>query len=227
MWRKVNGAGLGHEVLKEELMDHLCCAIEQRISMGEPFVQAFHAAFADWGEDEMKNVETETISLIQSNRFFMKKMLISLAAGLFLLTTTLFSMQQDPPSGLPLKGLTEVASGFGYRHHPILKQKKQHKGVDFKAPLGTPVYATGDGVVAKVDYDADGYGHCVIIQHDSEYSSVFAQMTSDVRVSAGQKVKAGQLIGHVGSSGKSTGPHLHYEVRKNGEPVDPEAYFSR
>jgi len=110
-------------------------------------------------------------------------------------------------------------SGFGIRIHPIYKIRKMHAGIDFTAPAGTPIYATGNGKVEAVGIDG-GYGRRVVIDHGYGYKTLYGHM-SRFAVKAGQEVKRGDLIGYVGNSGSSTGPHLHYEVHKNGKPVNP------
>lgn len=122
------------------------------------------------------------------------------------------------------KDLTRIASGFGYRIDPIYKTVKFHAGLDFAAPIGTPIYATGDGKVEFAGLDNSGYGNHVIIQHGYGYETLYGHMIK-VKVHRGEHVNRGEVIGWVGSSGKSTGPHCHYEVMKNGEKVDPVYYF--
>jgi len=122
------------------------------------------------------------------------------------------------------KDLTRAASGFGYRVHPIYKTVKFHEGLDFTAPRGTEVYATGDGIVIKADNENHGYGNMVAIEHGYGYETRYAHMTRFV-VRLGQRVKRGELIGYVGSTGLSTSPHLHYEVLKNGTKVNPVNFF--
>jgi len=121
------------------------------------------------------------------------------------------------------KYLNRVASGFGSRFHPILKVNKMHNGLDFAAKTGTPIYATGDGTVKQAEFNS-GYGNVVVIKHGNGYESLYAHM-SRIKARKGKKVKRGDLIGYVGSTGLSTGPHLHYEIHKNGKPVDPIMYF--
>jgi len=125
---------------------------------------------------------------------------------------------------IPNKKLRRIASGFGYRIDPIYRTRKMHKGIDFTAPKGTKIYATGDGVIKKVEYARWGYGTHVIINHGYGYTTLYGHM-SRINVRPGQKVTRGQLIGLVGSTGKSTGAHLHYEVAKNGVEVNPVGYF--
>ena len=122
------------------------------------------------------------------------------------------------------KNLRQIASYFGYRTDPFYKVSKFHEGIDFTAPIGTEIYATGDGVVKTFEYSRGGYGNMIIINHGFGYETVYAHM-SKMNIKPGQKVKRGQVIGFVGNTGKSTGPHLHYEVRKNGTAIDPINFF--
>ena len=122
------------------------------------------------------------------------------------------------------KDLGRVASGYGYRIHPIYKTRKLHTGMDFTAPQGTPIYATGDGKIAKVRRSRKGYGNHVIIDHGYGYQTLYAHMTKYI-VYRGQKVKRGEIIGYVGSTGTSVAPHLHYEVMKNKRKINPVNYY--
>lgn len=123
------------------------------------------------------------------------------------------------------KDLKQLSSGFGYRLHPIYKQMQLHTGIDFTAPTGTDIYATGDGVIMGKDPNGSGYGIHVIIDHGFGYKTLYGHM-SKVLVKAGQKIKRGELIGKVGSTGQSTAPHLHYEVIKNGKKINPINFFN-
>lgn len=122
------------------------------------------------------------------------------------------------------KDLRRIASGFGYRIDPVYKVTKFHAGLDFTAPQGTPIYATADGVVKEASYNAGGYGNHVVINHGYGYETLYGHMYK-IKARAGQSVKRGEVIGYVGSTGKSTGPHCHYEVHKSGQPVDPVYFF--
>jgi murein DD-endopeptidase MepM/ murein hydrolase activator NlpD len=122
------------------------------------------------------------------------------------------------------KELRRLASGFGMRVHPIYKVKMMHPGIDFSAPQGTPVYATGGGKVKQVKSSFTGYGKQVIIDHGYGYLTRYAHL-QDFNVKAGQEVERGQCIGYVGNTGTSTAPHLHYEVFKDDERVNPIYYF--
>ena len=122
------------------------------------------------------------------------------------------------------KDLERIASGFGYRIDPVYKITKMHAGLDFTAPTGTPIYATANGTVKLANYNNGGYGNHVVINHGYGYETLYGHMVR-IKARVGQKVKRGDIIGWVGSTGKSTGPHCHYEVHKNGNPVDPIYYF--
>jgi murein DD-endopeptidase MepM/ murein hydrolase activator NlpD len=122
------------------------------------------------------------------------------------------------------RDLDRIASGFGMRIDPVYGTPKMHKGLDFTAPQGTPIYATGDGRVIKAGYDESGYGNHVIINNGYGYETLYGHMVR-VKAKAGQRVKRGEVIGWVGSTGKSTGPHCHYEVHVNGREVDPVYFF--
>jgi len=122
------------------------------------------------------------------------------------------------------KDLGRVASGYGYRIHPIYKTRKLHTGMDFTAPQGTPIYSTGDGKIEKVRRSRKGYGNHVIIDHGYGYQTLYAHMKKYI-VYRGQKVKRGEIIGYVGSTGTSVAPHLHYEVMKNKRKINPVNYY--
>lgn len=122
------------------------------------------------------------------------------------------------------KDLKRIASGFGYRIDPVYKTVKLHPGLDFSAPAGTPIYATADGTVEFAGNRGDGYGNNVIINNGYGYKTLFGHMFR-IKARSGQRVKRGEVIGWVGSTGKSTGPHCHYEVIKNGNKIDPIYFF--
>jgi murein DD-endopeptidase MepM/ murein hydrolase activator NlpD len=126
------------------------------------------------------------------------------------------------PSGMPVQSAT-LTSNFGMRNHPILGGRRDHKGVDLAEPIGTPVYATADGVVSKAA-PFSSYGNYIQIEHGGGLETRFAHL-SGFAVAAGDQVRKGQLIGFVGTTGRSTGPHLHYEIRVAGDAVDPTPYM--
>jgi murein DD-endopeptidase MepM/ murein hydrolase activator NlpD len=122
------------------------------------------------------------------------------------------------------KDLERTASGWGYRIHPIYKIKKFHYGIDFTAPIGTDIYSTGDGIVEQIESSQRGYGNSIIIDHGYGMKTLYAHL-DHFNVRKGQKVKRGDIIGYVGNTGLSTAPHLHYEVLRNNEKVNPINYF--
>ncbi|MDW3196028.1 MAG: M23/M56 family metallopeptidase [Cytophagales bacterium] len=137
--------------------------------------------------------------------------------------------KEDIPDISPIKAsdLTRMSSAFGMRKDPRTKVRKHHRGVDFSAPIGTDVYATADGVIKTAQSRKGGYGIMVEITHgdEGEYTTRYAHMDS-YQVEVGQEVKKGEIIGKVGNSGLSYGPHLHYEVHVDGKPVDPQKYIT-
>ena len=121
----------------------------------------------------------------------------------------------------PING-ARLSSSYGKRKHPILGYTKMHTGTDFAAPMGTPIMASGDGVIKKAGWCGGG-GNCVVIRHNSTYQTVYAHMSKFAQgIRSGIRVKQAQVIGYVGSTGKSTGPHLHYEVIVNGKKVNSQ-----
>ena len=122
------------------------------------------------------------------------------------------------------KDLTRMASGFGYRIDPFTKKRRFHYGMDFTAKRGTPIYATGNGVVKRADNRSAGYGNHLRIDHGFGYVSLYAHL-SKFNVRRGQKVKRGDIIGYVGNSGRSVGPHLHYEIFKDNKKINPLNFY--
>jgi murein DD-endopeptidase MepM/ murein hydrolase activator NlpD len=120
--------------------------------------------------------------------------------------------------------ITRMSSGFGYRNDPFTKARKFHKGMDFTAPRGTPVYASGDGKVIRADNSASGYGRHIRIDHGYGYESLYAHLYK-YNVRRGKRVRRGDLIGFVGSTGRSEAPHLHYEVFKDGRRINPINFY--
>lgn len=145
---------------------------------------------------------------------------------LIILSRNKEEMLRSVPAIIPIssKDLTRIASGFGLRIHPIYKIIKFHSGMDFTAPAGTDVYATGNGVVESVQTSQRGLGKNIVIDHGYGYSSTYAHL-SNFNVRVGQKVQRGDVIGYVGNTGTSIANHLHYEIRLNGVNVDPVNYY--
>lgn len=130
------------------------------------------------------------------------------------------------PAIQPIKNqdLTRMASGYGMRSDPFTKVRKMHKGMDFTSPRGTPVYATGDGIVLRADNRSSGYGNHIRIEHGYGYKTLYAHLYK-YNVRRGQKVKRGDVIGFVGSTGRSQAPHLHYEVFKDNKQINPINFY--
>lgn len=122
------------------------------------------------------------------------------------------------------ENLKRMASGYGYRTDPFTKARKMHEGMDFSAKTGAPIFATGDGTVSRADNNASGFGNHVVIRHGYGYETLYAHL-SKYNCKAGQRVKRGDIIGYVGSTGRSEGPHLHYEVHKDRKVVNPLNFY--
>ena len=251
--KKIKAANLVYQPLEEEMIDHLACLVEAEMETGSDFMDAVNAVFEKNTDKQLVNLEQATISLLTYKSTTMRKVSRLIAACVVLLSVGLiisdyaiapnekeyvdtaskiinepspkavFAHQLDPPSRAPLDENFKITSGFGMRIHPIFKEKKMHRGIDLKAKKGTPVYATADGIVEKA-VTHNKYGKMIVLMHDTTYQTLYSQL-SVFEVKTGMKVKKGDLIGRVGSSGLSTAPHLHYEVLKNGKPENPEKYF--
>jgi murein DD-endopeptidase MepM/ murein hydrolase activator NlpD len=135
-------------------------------------------------------------------------------------------MIESVPSIIPIsdKNLTRLSSGYGYRIDPVYHVRKMHAGIDFTAPTGSPIHCSGDGVVEKIGYNTGGYGNEIVVNHGFGYKSHYAHL-NNFNTAVGRKVKRGETIGFVGNTGKSTAPHLHYEIIKNGNKIDPINFF--
>ncbi|MFB6340539.1 M23 family metallopeptidase [Saccharicrinis sp. FJH2] len=135
-------------------------------------------------------------------------------------------MLHSIPAIMPIsnRDLKRTASGWGYRIHPIEKIRKFHYGMDFTSPIGTDIYATGDGRVVKVIKSRRGYGNYIVIDHGFGYQTLYGHL-SGFNVKVGQKITRGHVIGYVGNTGDSTGPHLHYEVHYKNRPVNPKDFY--
>jgi len=184
-------------------------------------------------EDEINNDYDAFVESIHTKISILDK---NLSKELYLLNDLVgeATRHQDMLTRIPAiqpidnKDLKRTASGWGWRIHPIYKIRKFHYGLDFTAPVGTPIYSTGDGIIefiaSSTDKASQGYGNIIIINHGYSYKTLYGHM-SKFNVKKGQTVKRGQIIGFVGSTGLSTGPHLHYEVIKDNEKVNPINYL--
>ena len=174
------------------------------------------------GQNDLASSITSTINNISQRMAFQDKSFTELQGFIKNKEVLLASTPAIQP--VSNKDLNRIASGFGTRIDPVYKTVKMHAGLDFAAPQGTPIYATANGIITTAGNSGDGYGNHVIIEHGYGYETLYGHMYK-VKVRNGQRVKRGEIIGYVGSTGKSTGPHCHYEVHKNDRPLDPVYFF--
>ena len=183
-----------------------------------------YASLDGYDNSELIKLATRKVDELTKRLYVESKSLDAIYAIARQKTERLASM----PAIMPIaKDKCKIVSGFGYRFHPILKYRRLHSGIDLAARPGTPIYATGDGVVRVAGRNPEGYsgyGVVVDIDHGFGFHTLYAHMTTTM-VKEGQKVKRGEQVGTVGSTGMSTGAHLHYEVILNGKKVDPVYYF--
>lgn len=171
---------------------------------------------------DTKQVNKDYFNLHYKNKFIMTSTIMATLSLLICIFMT--PAVEDPPTINPIEiSSYEVSSHFGMRNHPVKKKKVLHKGIDLKAAMGVEVKSTAAGLVLKAEYD-ENYGYFIIIKHDEHYTTRYHHL-SQLTVDANEKVELGQVIGAVGSSGLSTGPHLHYEVLEDGKHVDPIKYL--
>ena len=173
--------------------------------------------------------EPEIISLLKSIQEKSDRLILGLSkqSYSFDTITNLVNKKSEMlrciPAIRPMPNIYEISSGFGRRYHPILKTLRPHTGIDIAAKKGTPVYATADGTISN-QKPGSGYGNVIVINHGYSYQTLYAHLSKKA-VKPGQKVTRGQIIGYVGNTGLSLGPHLHYEVIKDGTYVNPIHYF--
>lgn len=169
----------------------------------------FRRLFADW-----KALDRGVVSTVQTRT--------ALPASPLAQGSILRPAGVSIPSRMPVESAS-LTSGYGMRVHPVLGGRRAHKGIDLAQPTGTPVYATADGVVSKAEWFSS-YGLYISLEHGAEIQTRYGHL-SRLNVAAGQQIRKGDVIGYVGSTGRSTGPHLHYEVRIAGESVNPVPYL--
>jgi murein DD-endopeptidase MepM/ murein hydrolase activator NlpD len=185
-------------------------------------LRAAQATRQQSGDEEFRQLFTSWKSMDHAAQ---RQALVSIAQPQQRFGNTIPGFSSQPvaiPSLVPVEGV-KLTSDFGMRWHPVLGGRRQHKGVDLAAPTGTPVHATADGVVERADWFS-GYGLFVALEHGGDIETRYGHM-SRLNVAAGQQVRKGDVIGYVGTTGRSTGPHLHYEVRIAGEAVNPMPYL--
>ncbi len=181
-----------------------------------------YKALEGFDNSEMVKDVTEKMDILSKQLYIQSKSLdeiVELAEDKEMLLAAIPAIQP-----VENEHLTRMASGYGWRSDPFTKARKMHYGMDFTAPRGTPVYASGDGVVTRVDQGAAGYGKHIRIDHGYGYVSLYAHL-SNYNVRRRQKVKRGDIIGFVGNTGRSQAPHLHYEIHKNGRKINPINFY--
>lgn len=194
-----------------------------------PFsVRHAFAANADYYHQLLNMTNSEIVVNATKELNVLKKQLFLQSKSydeLILLAKNKETMLRHLPAIQPVlnKDLARMASGFGWRIDPIYHTQRFHKGMDFVAPTGTEIFATGDGTISRAGWE-QGYGNCVKINHGFGYETLYAHM-SKIKVRIGQRVKRGDVIGLVGNTGKSTAPHLHYEVHYKGQAMNPQNYY--
>lgn len=175
-----------------------------------------------YNNSELMKSTTEKLDRIRRRMYIQSKSYDELAKMIKSKEEMLASIPAIQP--VANKDLRRIGSGFGMRIDPIYKVPRMHEGIDFTAPVGTPIYATGNGVVTTIEYGDRGYGNYVVIKHGYGYQTLYGHM-SRIKAKPGQKVMRGDIIGYIGNTGKSTGPHCHYEVIRNGKKIDPINFF--
>ncbi|PHI20039.1 hypothetical protein CEQ90_09900 [Lewinellaceae bacterium SD302] len=238
--------------LSESLLDHLCCEIEEAMTSSDvTFEEAFSAVTHDWSKERLRKLD-RTINFTTKTKPMLIRLssLTAIVAAFFLLSPfgnspspnkhtqvvfesadakdfelelTLLDPALEPPTASPLAGrkLDDFISGFGMRTHPIHKKQLLHRGIDFKAEMGTPVLATAAGEITFAGRNGKN-GIQVVIKHEDGYTTVYSHLQTHL-VEVGQSVDLGEMIGAVGTTGASTGPHLHYELHKDNQPINPLA----
>lgn len=229
--------------LSGELLDHLCCAIEQRMDKGASFDVALPDTLHDWPIRHLQKIHRDVRFTTKTKPMLYRvSAAVALLAGIALLSPLPWPKEAahevvihqeeilpapdffsfEPPTASPIAGVDMkdiLTSGFGMRIHPLNKKRQLHRGIDLKAKTGTPVLATADGQVIFAGEDG-AYGITVRLLHEDGYITVYTHLNSHA-VKKGERVILGEVIAAVGSTGRSRGPHLHYEVHKNNVPVDP------
>ncbi len=204
----------------EELLDHACSAIEHYMITGYAFTDAFAQVQEEFAPEDFAAIRTTEKRIKIKRTLMMGSPFLLLTAWVFLFT--LNSSKPHQPWQLPLKQDNKVrmASGFGYRVHPLYKTRKLHTGMDFLAPTGTPIHPVLDGKVTKVVESKTGYGKHIEVTHNDSLVTRYAHM-HEIKVRVGDMVRVVDTIGTVGSTGTSTASHLHFEVLLHQKKINP------
>jgi len=208
---------------RTELLDHVCCMVETQLNEGKNFSVAYQDVLDTFGQEGFEELKQTSPVIKKQRRTTISQILASgVAASIFILVFG--ADAQEPPTISPLDHYNRITSNFGDRYNPLRKKQDFHKGIDFSAEVGTPVQSTASGTVKSITNSQGGYGLHLEIQHGDGFITKYAHL-SEIKVKEGEMVTLGQVIGLSGNTGWSTAPHLHYEVIKDGEHVDPQAYF--
>lgn len=209
---------------RTELLDHICCMVEIQLTEGKDFASAYSEVLKTFGKEGFEELKQTSPVVKKQRRNTISQILASgIAASIFMMVFGVDA--QEPPTISPLDHYKRITSNFGKRYNPLKKKEDFHRGIDFSAEIGTPVQSTAAGTVISVSSNHGGYGKKVEIEHSEGFITKYAHL-SEIKVKEGDLVTLGQIIGLSGNTGASTAPHLHYEVLKNGEYVDPLNYFA-
>ncbi|MFY0625178.1 MAG: M23 family metallopeptidase [Reichenbachiella sp.] len=210
---------------KPELLDHVCCLVEGHMNKDLDFAQAYAKSLFDFSEQGFIDLKPQS-PVIKKKRKLVASQLAGATIAASILMMVLVVGAQEPPRINPLFDGAEVTSSFGFRKSPKTGKRQHHRGIDFRCEMGTPIKSTAGGIVISVEENEGGYGKKIEIEHDNSFVTRYAHL-SEINVIEGQKVLLGETIGLSGNSGYSTAPHLHYEVIKNGNVVNPAEYMAR
>ena len=216
--------GIKHKEFKEELTDHICCFIEEQKSDGLRFEESLKLCLATFEPGEMAQIEQKIINQTKNKKVLMKNIMLFSTMLLLISSTILFSQGPTTPTLRPVGEEFKISSHYGIQTHPINFKKRHHDGLDISAPTGTPVIATANGKVIIASQDENKYGKHIKIEHKENLQTFYAHL-SEINVQEGEVIEKGQVIGKVGNTGLSTGPHLHYEIISDGKKVDPKDFF--
>jgi murein DD-endopeptidase MepM/ murein hydrolase activator NlpD len=220
-------SSLNHSAqVKNELFDHWCCFVEVAMSNGSTFEQAFRKLKDHFDIDEVKAIEENYLDYHPRKPWVTTIQRVGSMAAMLLFLVVAGVDAQKRPDISPLLDSYSITSPFGDRKHPISNKEIHHAGIDLRAPMSTPIRATADGTIKRIEDDPQGHGLHIIIQHREGYETLYGNL-SLANVTIGQTIIKGEIIGKSGNSGTSTAPHLHYEIRHNQKPVNPEVYISK
>lgn len=218
----------------DEILDHYCSQVEVAIGHGDTFQEALAQNLSTQAIPEIINLEHNLKSsfITRNQKVIAFIIIVTLALMTFLYLGTLnqkipaeiAAESQNTDADWPLESHCEISSKFGMRFHPIHKKYKFHQGIDIPAQSGTRILAVNSGSVIGLGYDVNGYGNYIEIMHDDGIVTLYSQL-SKIMVLKDEIISKGQEVGHIGSSGASTAPHLHLEVQKNGKKIDPLTYI--